>query len=345
MTEEFVEIVRNRVAKVFARRIEEVEGSVAVAMALADRTGVELRDELEGIAESLAEQLEGVAAVARTAATAAARAHEAGEADTRFDDVHQRIDAVIRELRAGATSLARQQAALPAPYGERVALTLGRRIEQVEGAVAVASALAHRLDTEVKEGLDEVDSAAAERAGRLAQRMLGLEVRLKDVEAGGRSVENAERSLSELVGRIEEIERDRDAITAELTRAAETWAADSIALRERLSELAARIVTGPVPDRTSNESDDAWPTARAFDQLRIAVEGLRMRLAYHEKTVAEIAGGRKVDERIDEMHQLLRKLETAGEGVRSERGDVLKQFERIATSIDRRLEQLETTTS
>src|SRR6478752_2873308 len=75
--EEFAEIVRHRVAHIFARRLQEVEGSVAVAMALADRTGVELRDELENVAESLAEQLEGVASIARAAATAAARAQDA----------------------------------------------------------------------------------------------------------------------------------------------------------------------------------------------------------------------------------------------------------------------------
>jgi hypothetical protein len=141
---------------------------------------------------------------------------------------------------------------------------------------------------------------------------------------------------------MEEIERDRDAITAELVRAGESWANDSVGLRERVAELAARIVTGPLPDRTGDDPDDAWPTARAFDQLRIAVEGLRMRLAYHEKTVAEVAGGRKADERIDEMHELLRKLETAGQDVRSGRDDVLEQFERIASKMDRRLQQLET---
>jgi hypothetical protein len=97
-----------------------------------------------------------------------------------------------------------------------------------------------------------------------------------------------------------------------------------------------------VPVRANDDSDDAWPTARAFDQLRIAVEGLRMRLAYHEKTVAELAGGRDVDGRIDEMHQLLRGLESAEEKARSGRASVLEQFERIAARMDHRLHQLET---
>ncbi|TMK60300.1 MAG: hypothetical protein E6G14_11360 [Actinobacteria bacterium] len=342
-SEEYAEIVRHRVAHVFARRLQEVEGSVAVAMALADRTGVELREELENVAESLAEQLEGVAAIARAAATAAARAQDSETPDMRFDEVHERIDAVIRELRAGEASLQRERAVLPAPYGERVALTLGRRIEQVEGAVAVASELAIRLETELKEGLDEVDTAGAERATHLAQRLSGFEERLQDVEVGGHSMENAEQALHELIHRMEEIERDRDAITAELIRTGESWTAEQIGLRERVAELAARIVTGPLPDRTGEESDDAWPTSRAFDQLRIAVEGLRMRLAYHEKTVAEIVRDRSVDDRIDEMHKLLRGLESAEQHVRSGRDHVLEQFERIAERMDRRIHQIEAT--
>jgi hypothetical protein len=67
-----------------------------------------------------------------------------------------------------------------------------------------------------------------------------------------------------------------------------------------------------------------------------------MRLAYHEKEVAEIAGGRGVDQRIDEMHHLLRRLENAEESVREERDTVLEQLERVASRMDHRLHQLET---
>ena len=42
------------------------------------------------------------------------------------------------------------------------------------------------------------------------------------------------------------------------------------------------------------------------------------------------------------MHELLRKIESAGHDVRSGRDDVLEQFERIASKMDRRLQQLET---
>ncbi len=69
-----------------------------------------------------------------------------------------------------------------------------------------------------------------------------------------------------------------------------------------------------------------------------------MRLAYHEKAVAELAEARGVDDRIDEMNQLLRRLEYAGQSVRGEHDTVVDQLERIASRMDSRLQQLETTT-
>ena len=66
-----------------------------------------------------------------------------------------------------------------------------------------------------------------------------------------------------------------------------------------------------------------------------------MRLAYHEKEIAEITRDRRVDERIVEMQELLQGLETAGEQARSGRDEVLEQFERIAARMDHRLHELE----
>ena len=54
-------------------------------------------------------------------------------------------------------------------------------------------------------------------------RLTRFEGRLQRLEADGDMVETAKHAVLELVGRIEEIERDRDAITAELMRTRETW--------------------------------------------------------------------------------------------------------------------------
>lgn len=66
-----------------------------------------------------------------------------------------------------------------------------------------------------------------------------------------------------------------------------------------------------------------------------------MRLAYHERTVAELAGGRGVDARIDEVRRLLARLEEAGSQAVDERDTVLGQIEQIAARMELRLQRLE----
>jgi DNA-binding ferritin-like protein len=298
-----------RLGVLLGRRVEEVEGAVAVAMALVERNGVELREELRAQTESLTEQLESVAALARAAAAAAEEAHDPYTVHVSLDEVHQRIDALTRELRT--VSRERPAGAAPGgPYVGRLALTLGRRLATVEGALELATARAERITNDVRGEVAEI-------------------------------AKTSERRETELVDRLEQVERDRDAMAAQLLRGAESWGSERAALQERVAELAARIVTGPVPDAPAAGDGEAWPSPRAFDQLRIAVEGLRMRLAYHEKEVAEIVGGRSVDQRIDEMHHLMRRLESAEESVREERDTVLEQLDRVASRMDYRLQQLE----
>jgi hypothetical protein len=365
-----------RLAHVLARRLQEVEGSVAVAMALAERTGVEFREELQQVADGLAEQLEVVAGIAREAAATPSATHQYHALEARFDDVHRRIDAVTRELRSGVASLERQ-GQYASPYGERLALTLGKRIESVEGAVAVSSALVERIGVEVREELGELAAAGEQRAAAVASLFDGLGERLERLEAEGspadltsvaetmraelrgvelriegeltanrRQVEatraSIELALKELTARVGRVEQEREAAAGQLLRGAEAWAAERVALQERVAELAARIVTGPMPERDEAEGEGVWPFVRELDQLRIGMEGLRMRLAYHEKAVADLSGSRDVDGRIDELHLLLRRLENAGQHVRDERETVLDQLERIATRMDSRLQQLET---
>ncbi len=306
-----------RLGRLLGRRVEEVEGAVAVAMALVERNGVELREELRAQTESLTEQLESVAALARAAAAAAEEARDPYTVHVSLDEVHRRIDALTRELRT--VSRERPAGAAPGgPYVGRLALTLGRRLATVEGALEVATARAERITDDVRGELAEIAETSERRGTELV------------------------RGHEELADRLEQVERDRDAMAAQLLRGAESWASERAALQERVAELAARIVTGPVPDAPTAGDREAWPSPRAFDQLRIAVEGLRMRLAYHEKEVAEIVGGRSVDQRIDEMHHLMQRLENAEESVREERDTVLEQLDRVASRMDYRLQQLET---
>jgi hypothetical protein len=325
-----------RLGALLSKRLVEIEGSVTVAMALAERTGGELRDELRRATDELAEQLEAVAGMARAAASRPSSEYDQRRIETRFDEVHRRIDAVTRELRSGVASLSRAQAALPAPYGERLAETLGRRLETVEGQVAVVSERAEQIGVDAGEQLgratDDLDGrirAAQDVLEQLADRVALLETR-------------SHTSPTDVDLRLADLERDRATVHEQLQRTAEIWKSERVALQERVAELAARIVTGPMPEQLEGEAS-VWPTARAFDQLRIAVEGLRMRVGYHEKTVAELAEERNVDDRIDEMHRLLRRLESARSGVQEEPESALDRIERVALRMDERLQQLEAT--
>jgi hypothetical protein len=371
------QIYGERLGNLLGRRLEEVEGAVTVAMALAERTGTELRDELHQIAETLAAQLETVSELAQAAAAAPkATTQDRYAQEARFEEVHKRIDAVTRELRAGVASLERHRRLLPAPYGERLAQTLGRRLAEVEGQMALTASLAERTGAELRDELADVAAAGEFRRRSLAEELRTLADRLDEVEdgrandlesltAGWRAELQAldvrlgddlaalrdemqkgthldpktDLALRELIKRIEIVEGDRDAITAQLVRGAETWAGERIALQERVAELAARIVTGPAAPQDGEEA--VWPSARAFDQLRINVEGLRMRLAYHEKAVAELSEERDVDDRIDDMQRLLGRLETAGDKVRGDTDTVFEKLERVASRMDERLQQLE----
>ena len=112
--------------------------------------------------------------------------------------------------------------------------------------------------------------------------------------------------------------------------------------------------------------------------MRIAMEGMRMRLAYHEKTVAELSGTRTVMQRIDELSARVEQLAAAiatrcadvgrrcrgpmiqalgaeasglmtqieeSERLRTEMRDkMLDRMEKIASQMDWRIQRLETGT-
>ena len=183
-------------------------------------------------------------------------------------------------------------------------------------------------------------------------------------------------SLAELTQRIEHVERDGDSVREELMRTANSWADERASLQERVSELAARIVTGPMPAATDAIGEPSEDASKELDRLRIGMEGMRMRLAYHEKTVAELSGTRTVMQRINELSARVDQLAAAiaggvptpagaaagpadsalgaeasglmsqieeSERLRTEMRDkMLDRMEKIASQMDWRIQRLET---
>jgi hypothetical protein len=161
-------------------------------------------------------------------------------------------------------------------------------------------------------------------------------------------------------------------VLGEIARATETWSSERAALHERVAELAARIITGPADALAAGAAGaELGDASQELDRLRIALEGMRMRLAYHEKAVAEISGGSvasRIDDisgRLDQLQRaihsasagavmsdgaflgpdvddLLKRLERAERAVVEQRSDMLGHLEKIAARMDWRLRRLET---
>jgi len=275
-----------------------------------------------------------------------------------------RLDEIAASITSGVT---------PTPDVGRLVDELAGRLARMEGervAVADLAALAETWTTELASLEARVDQGLATLGDHDPAARGSADEPLVDIELFD--------NVDELAQRIEQIETDRDAVRAELATTATSWANERAALHERVSELAALIVTGPVhTPATGNAGVEFEHTPQELDRLRIGVEGLRMRLAYHEKTVSDLAGSKGVVQRLDELGTRLDQLsaivmaqqagtlpppgpgqamaevpfgETSGLLSRLDEADrlraqsrekMLEQMEKIATRMDWRLQRLE----
>ena len=133
-----------------------------------------------------------------------------------------------------------------------------------------------------------------------------------------------------------------------------------------------------MPASTDAIGEPSEDTTKELDRLRIGMEGMRMRLAYHEKTVSELSGSRTVMQRINELSARVEQLAAAiatgvptpagaaagplvqtlgleasglmsqieeSERLRTEMRDkMLDRMEKIASQMDWRIQRLETST-
>ena len=235
--------------------------------------------------------------------------------------------------------------------------TLAARLATVEAhGAAVASEIARTAAVWASE-LEAIDA-------RLVQVTTTSAGDAKDADAAG------ERVLAELGERVAAMERDRQAVAGQITHATGTWQEERAALEERLDAIASHLAN------VESEPRSAIPTTSDVDvaQLRVAIDGLRMRLASSEQELATLARTRDTTTRLDELTRRLESLERApvviagaadgsslpGDGrfrlelralelrmehaeaaARENREAVLVQLERLAARIEWRFQRLE----
>lgn len=356
---------------------------------------------LERLLAELAERLDGVerdrsAAAAEVARVSAAWAEErewvrrqleelppapAGAPHTlegvspQIDELISRLDAMERDRVkvsaevAGAYELLHAERESLQTQLDELAARLAKPVASVAGDASdpLLAELADKLDS-VERNEAAVASEVAHAAAFWASSLGSIERRLDKVEAARSDGLPHLDAGSELAPRLEAIERTGAAATAEIARLAEARAADRLSLEARLDEVATQLQEaergGRGAARPSSEDEVA--------QLRVLVDGLRMRLASSERGLAALAGSHEFVARLDDVTARLDLMERTGDIVvasslpvpgdgrfrlelrglelrmehaeaaaRENREAVLTQLERLASRIEWRLQRLE----
>ena len=313
-------------------------------------------------------------------------------ADGAADDAEQKLGEIATRLErleqgglATGSEIARVAAAFEA---EREALHV--QLDGISAAVADATsssgntvdastealvnALAARIASVEAHGA-AVASEISRSSAAWASELEAIDARLAQVTTtaveGGTAVDTAgERLLAALGERVAAMERDRQAVAAEIARATGAWQEERAILESRLDEVATRLASSEAEPQSGSPATSEGEVA----QLRVAVDGLRMRLASSEQELATLVGTRDTTTRLDELTRRLESLERApvvvagrgesaslpGDGrfrlelralelrmehaeaaARENREAVLVQLERLAARIDWRFKRLE----
>ncbi len=308
------------------------------------------------------------------------------EFETRFDGLEQEVHGFASQLQQveAATSTAWKVAAAASADVELHLAQVTRQLEALEQGGATVAAEAARASeawteelTRVREQLEVVGSHADVRPAlaELTARLAVIEEdheRVASTEAAHHVDEESERGFAELAGRLDEMERDREAIAAEISRVWQTWASDRSSLESQFGEVARQLAG--VESAAASSTPESASSAREIWRLRDLVDGLRTRMASSDQKLAALAGSREIDARLDELTWRLGSLESGGGSVaapgsslpvpgegrfrlelrglelrmehaeaagRENREAVLMQLERVASRIEWRLQRLE----
>jgi chromosome segregation ATPase len=334
---------------------------------------------LDAERETLRAQLDTLSKAYSEAAAGGTTEH----AERALAQIAARLDRLERDDTATTSEIARVTAAFEA---EREALraqldglssALADATAASGGAVASAEALVGALTARVarvEEHGATVASEIARRAAEGAAELAAIESRLAQLATPSVNESKAEVASSEafaaLAERVAAMESEREALASEITQATGALHEEHAALVGRLDETLSRVA-----DATSDAGSAPAATSEGeVAQLRVALDGLRMRLASSEQELATLVGTRDTTTRLDEVTRRLEALERSpvvvtaagdanalpGDGrfrlelralelrmehaeaaARENREAVLVQLERLATRIEWRFRRLE----
>ena len=364
--------VEDRLA-LLAAQVDELSGSL---VRLDEEAALRSRDvttatlELERLLDSVTHR---VAEVERAHASAAAEVERVGGA---FSEERTWVRDQL-DLLAAALERARPDETVQPRLHE-----LASRIEAMEHGQSIVGAEVARIAaawTAERDALKhELESVAASITTVNGSSTAGLD-------------ERSEQLLAELAGRLAEMERGGTAVAAEVSRVESRWSSELESLTSRIEELAGTVAsTAQAGDPESEERVEevlqrldalehivARPSTGApgdpdeLRDIRVLINGLRMRLAASEKELAALSGSGDVVPRLDDLSIRLGLLERAaaaptpqapapGDGrflvelrgieqrmqsiesaAQESRDAVLTQFERLASRLQWRLQQLE----
>ena len=358
-----------------AARVDSVDVDRAEVSAELQRISVALEAEREG----LSTRLDGFASALAEATAASERGPES---DVVLQELANRLDGLEHDGAAAAAEIGRLAAAFNA---ERAALRAqldafsaglaevtptsdDAALARAEALVAALAARVTTLEEHEAAVASEMERAAAARAAELE----AIQALLAQVPAAQSTpdLDQAGRELLAGLGRrISAMEQDRHAVAAEIARATSSWHEEQVALARRVEEVASQLATAGSEPAASTDASEG-----EVAQLRVALEGIRMRLASSEQELATLVGTRDTTTRLDELTRRLESLERApvvvantadgsalpGDGrfrlelralelrmehaeaaARENREAVLVQLERLAARIEWRFRRLE----
>jgi chromosome segregation ATPase len=340
-----------------AGRVGSLEGSHVAASAEVARVASALQEEHR----ALHAELEALAGDLATATAGAGTVPALQELTGRVDSLEGEHAAASAEM-AGLATLEAEHRALQAELEALVATVANAHTSTAESAGPELGELTARLE-KVERGGAAIASEVARTAAFWAAELEAIESKVDEV-AGAKEVaapgEDAATSgvLAELASRLAAVEGDRQAVSS---------------LGQRLEQVAAHLAEVESVTRDAAAAPAPAQAGEELAELRVAVDGLRMRLASSEQELATLVGTRDLAVRIEEVSRRLETVERApialaapdggplpGDGrfrlelravelrmehaeaaARENREAVLVQLERLAARIEWRFQRLE----